>query len=343
MEEGIEGMSVLADYTLSKRAEAYDADGHVKRKVDEACKLLEQFLKRYPFRQNPSAIDSLGPADLFMKGNQDSFFQWLEYKLKDSGHLFIGSRIVFDNAVEKIDDFKELLKKAVDDSKEIHEKIDADWERIKFFGGDKHIAKKIVYCYYPEKVIPIFKTEELEHFCGAVGIDATALKKESLAKFGRDYENLNVGEKWQMLNTLLLEVKSKLGKNWNTSYFVTFLYDSFHEGIPPRAAEAPVSKQITPLNRWGLLFEPRCHEEVLYMFSVLHKDIGFPYILQIGTGYPDVTAINAKGETKRIEIELFASQFDHDPKGCDYIVCWDNDLPEKPSNYPEIIVLKDYL
>lgn len=44
----------------------------------------------------------------------------------------------------------------------------------------------------------------------------------------------------------------------------------------------------------------------MYMFSVLHKDLGFPHILQMVTPYPDITALNEKGETKRIEIELFA-------------------------------------
>lgn len=54
---------------VDSAVKSFDADGHVKRNVDAACKLLAQFLKRYPFRENPSAIDSLGPADLFMKGN----------------------------------------------------------------------------------------------------------------------------------------------------------------------------------------------------------------------------------------------------------------------------------
>jgi len=50
---------------LNERIDAalksFDAGGHVKRNVDEACRLLEQFLKRSPFRQNPSAIDDLRP------------------------------------------------------------------------------------------------------------------------------------------------------------------------------------------------------------------------------------------------------------------------------------------
>jgi len=92
-----------------------------------------------------------------------------------------------------MDEFKRLLKVALDDNKTISEKIDAPWENISFFGGDKHIAKKIVYCYYPEGVIPIFKTEELEHFCRKLDIGEKGVKDESLAKFGKDYENLTVG------------------------------------------------------------------------------------------------------------------------------------------------------
>lgn len=91
----------------------------------------------------------------------------------------------------------------------------------------------------------------------------------------------------------------------------------------------------------GLLFAPKSHEEILYLFSVLHRQIGFPDVVSIQTEFPDVTAINAKGEIKKIELEVFASQFNHDPKGCDYVVCWENDFSQKPQDYLEIIALKD--
>ena len=73
----------------------------------------------------------------------------LEYRLRDWWHLFIGGRFVLDSAVKRIDDFKNLLKIAVGDSKEAREKTDVPWKTIGFFWGDKHMAKKIVYCYYP--------------------------------------------------------------------------------------------------------------------------------------------------------------------------------------------------
>lgn len=309
--------------------------------------LLAQFRKKFPFKEDPSSIDQLSPALLFKERTQDSFFYWLQYKLKESGHIFVGTKAPYETALTKIDRFKQLLKIAVDDTKPIHEKIDAAWQDISFFGGDKHIAKKIVYCYNSEKVTPIFKTEELEHFCEQIGIEENRIKDESFEKFGKDYDVLSVGEKWEVLNTLLLNFKAKIPemRNWDNLYFTRFLYHYFKKGIPPRATEATsrMIPQSAPLNKWGLLFSPRNHEEVTYLFAVLHREIGFPYITLIQKEYPDITAIDSKGETKRIEIELYASQFDHDPSGCDYIVCWENDKEEKPAKFPEIIALKDYL
>jgi len=334
---------------LSELLKAFDVDGKAKQKVAEANRLLEQFKMKFPFRQQPSAIDALTPEDLWEQksGARDSFFYWLQYQLKDSGHLFIGSKIVFENAIVKIDEFKRLLKVAVDDSKTIAEKIDAPWENISFFGYDKHIAKKIIYCYYPEQIIPIFKTEELTHFCNKLGISDNDIRTESLAKFGKDFENLLVGQQWQVLNTLLIGFKArhKETQTWDNLHFANFLYQNLKTGMPLRATEitAPGGASAVPLNKWGLLFQPRNHEEIMYLFSVLHRDIGFPYIVSMGQPYPDIIAINDKGEIKRIEIELLSGQFDHPPEGCDYIVCWENTLEETPANFPEIIALKDYL
>jgi hypothetical protein len=45
----------------------------------------------------------------------------------------------------------------------------------------------------------------------------------------------------------------------------------------------------------------------------------------------------------RIELEVLTSQFDHDPKGCDIIICWENDVDHKPEGWKEIIALKDLI
>ena len=56
--------------------------------------------------------------------------------------------------------------------------------------------------------------------------------------------------------------------------------------------------------------------------------------------------INKNRETKTIEFEVMASDFihhGHPKKGCDLIVCWENDLDETVDEMPEIISMKDYI
>lgn len=124
-------------------------------------------------------------------------------------------------------------------------------------------------------------------------------------------------------------------KEWNNAYFMRFLYEMY----PPPRQPPPWGKPTPqPLNKLGLLFEPQTHEEMIFLFSKMHEKIGFPYVTQIQTAYPDVLALDNNRTVKN-----FASQFHHDPKGCDFIVCWENDLEIVPEDWPEIIQLKDYL
>lgn len=155
---------------------------------------------------------------------------------------------------------------------------------------------------------------------------------------------MTLGEKYQFLNQSLIKVKENTPetREWNNAYFVRFLYETF----PPPRVKIVWSKPLQspkPLNKLGLLFEPQTHEEMIFLFSKLHDKIGFPYITKIQTAYPDVLVLIDDKTIKRIEIEIYASQFDHDPKGCDFIVCWENDLESVPEDWPEIIQLKDYL
>jgi len=79
----------------------------------------------------------------------------------------------------------------------------------------------------------------------------------------------------------------------------------------------------------ALLFEPVDEMGVVYLFAKHHREIGFPFIVKLRSKFPDVTAIDTKGERKLIELEFRSSNFDHDPKGCDFIVCWIDDLDEE--------------
>ena len=201
-------------------------------------------------------------------------------------------------------------------------------------GGDRLIAKKIISCY-DENVLPIFKTADLEYFFNLfVGRQ----------KLPSNYNTMSLGEKFQFLTQTLLTVKESFveTKEWDNAYFMWFLYEMFP---PPREkilGGRPA--QPEPLNKLGLLFEPQTHEEMMFLFSKTHEKIGFPYITKIQAAYPDVFALDNDRTVKRIEIETFASQFEgHDPKGCDIIVCWENDLEEVPEDWPEIIQLKDYI
>ena len=318
--------------SISEKAKEFDPKGEHRREINNALKLLKRFRQKYPFKEDPESINRLTPNDLFKKG-EDYFFKWIEFTLRPLGRLALGSATVYRNACNQLEDFKDLLRIAVDEEKSLAEKVDAPWQRISGMGGDKHIAKKIISCY-DDDVLPYFKTIDLEYFFNLF------VGRQRLPS---NYDSMSLGEKYQFLTQSLLNIKNSFAetKEWDNAYFTRFLYEMFP---PPREKIAwgkPTEPQ--PLNKLGLLFEPQTHEEMMFLFSKIHEKIGFPYITKIQAAYPDVFALDNDRTVKRVEIETFASQFDHDPKGCDFIVCWENDLETVPEDWPEIIPLKDYL
>jgi len=317
--------------SLAEDAKIFDRDGKIRREVDSGLKLLEKFRNKYPFKTDPSLIDKLTPDDLFKVGG-DYLCRWIEHTLRPLGAIGLGSAAVWRNACKQIEDFKDLLRIAVSD-RSLAEKVDAPWGKISGMGGDRLIPKKIISCY-DDGVIPIFKTKDLEHFHD---------KLIGRLKYPSNYDSMSLGQKYEYLNQALRNLKEKTTEtvNWSNTYFMRFLYETYP---PPRVAEPErPTKPPEPLNSLGLLFSPISHEEVMFLFSKMHAKIGFPYITRIQAGYPDVEALDNDRSIKRIEIEIYTSRFNHDPKGCDIIVCWENDLEEIPDDWPEIIQLKDYL
>lgn len=318
--------------SMSEKIKEFDKNGEYKQKIDESLSMLKAFRQKYPFKDDPNSIDALTAEDLFKKGG-DYFFRWVEFRLKEIGALFIYSN-VYRNACNQLDDFKALLRIAVDDSKSLAEKVDAPWERISGMGGDKHLAKKIIFLYNDD-VLPIFKTTDLEYFC---------INLVGRHKLPSNYNSMSLGEQYQFLNEVLFNLKESYGetKNWDTPYFMRFLYEMYP---PPRPLPSPSEEELPkPLNKLGLLFEPRSHDEVMFLFSKMHEKIGFPYVTKIQQAYPDAYAIDTDRGIKRIEIETYASQFEgHNPSDCDLIVCWENDLEIVPDGWPEIIQLKDFI
>lgn len=308
---------------------AFDTDGKFKEEINKSIKLLHQFRKKYPLVE-PNFIDKLTADDLYKKGG-DYFFKWIQWGLSTLGRIGIGSDRAFLSACEKLTDFKELLRIAVDPTKSLSEKIDAPWGRISGMGGDENIPKKIIACY-DDRVLPVFKTEHMKYFYSQI-----------VGPLPSNYDSFSLGRQYEFLTQGLIKEKQNHQdtKDWENAYFMRFLYEM--HAPPEDKATWGRTVEAQPLSSIGLLFSPQAHEEMLFLFAKLHDKVGFPYVTQVQTAYPDIYVLDINREIKKIEIEVLASQFDHDPKGCDVIVCWENDLETAPEDWPEIIQLKDYM
>ena len=101
---------------------------------------------------------------------------------------------------------------------------------------------------------------------------------------------------------------------------------------PPRLDNAPL--EYAPENEHGVVF----------LFAALAKRWSLR-VESVQAGFPDCIAYQRTGKgdkRKRIEFEFCSSNFKlhgHDPKGCDWIVCWEHDWPEAPKQL-EIVELR---
>jgi hypothetical protein len=217
--------------SLLEKVRAFDKNGVIKIEIDSAMKSLKDFRLRYPFAENPESIETLDPNDVFKEQSSEvgEFFHWLEYYLKPIGHLTIHGSNVYRQIRNQVEDFKELLHVTVDPKKSLAQKVDAPWERIRGLGQDKHIAKKIIFCFNYEHgdVLPIFKTSHLQHFLNGI-VD----KPSFPARY------VSLGETYEFLISELLGVKesSPETQSWELPYFSRFLYDSYP---PPQMDEHP--------------------------------------------------------------------------------------------------------
>ncbi len=177
----------MADSMLEK-ASAYDKNVLMKHEIDNALSLLKQFRAKYPFAENPESIDSLAPDDILKieSGELGEFFHYIEVYLRPLGHLTIHGTTVYRNIRDQLEDFKDMLYIAVDKKKSLTEKVDAPWGKISRLGADKHIAKKIIFCFNYEsaEVLPIFSTPHLRHFVKKV-VDKPSNAGKSYCSLGR--------------------------------------------------------------------------------------------------------------------------------------------------------------
>lgn len=83
-----------------------------------------------------------------------------------------------------------------------------------------------------------------------------------------------------------------------------------------------------------LEFTPTSEQEVVLLFGLLLPHLPERFVInEVRTAFPDclATCVKEDGENEpvRIEFELHASNFiahQHDPSGCDLIVCWEDDM-----------------
>lgn len=93
---------------------------------------------------------------------------------------------------------------------------------------------------------------------------------------------------------------------------------------------------------WGLkkTKDKFTHEEIIFLFSRIFNALGFDYIKEIRTEYPDCICVRENKEVG-IEFEPILSSFadhiqKHDLNSCQYIVCWKDDLNPSDSILQEI-------
>lgn len=104
---------------------------------------------------------------------------------------------------------------------------------------------------------------------------------------------------------------------------------------PPRLDSAPL--EYAPENELGVVF----------LFAALAKRWGLR-IESVRSGFPDCIAYQRTGKgdkRRRIEFEFCSSNFKthgHDPRKCDWIVCWEHDWHAVPAGIEVIELRKEF-
>jgi Homing endonuclease associated repeat len=137
----------------------------------------------------------------------------------------------------------------------------------------------------------------------------------------------------------VLEIARKYSSEVKGAY--TLRQERAQTSRPRVRADRPLCG--APFLRTALGFAPVNEMGVVFLFGAMADRLGF-LVTFIGTQFPDVEAYRevapGRWQWVRIEIEYQSRNFlhhSHDPKGCDLIVCWENNWPGCPM---EVIELK---
>lgn len=92
------------------------------------------------------------------------------------------------------------------------------------------------------------------------------------------------------------------------------------------------------------MLNPKNELGVIVIFSQICEENGYS-ITRIESGFPDATVTNNEsGESFEVEFEFVSSNFAahrHDPRECDIIVCWKNDLGKAIEGFPVICLSEE--
>jgi hypothetical protein len=108
-------------------------------------------------------------------------------------------------------------------------------------------------------------------------------------------------------------------------------------------SEGPVYGKL--LNYRNMTYAPTNELGVVLLFGMVSKALGFESIQRVAPDFPDCEALRRVrgGQLQRrlIEFEYKSREFNHDPKGCDIIVCWEHNWKECPSSLEVIELSKE--
>jgi hypothetical protein len=91
-------------------------------------------------------------------------------------------------------------------------------------------------------------------------------------------------------------------------------------------------------------YEPENELGVIYLFSALARSRFGLHIERVRAGYPDCIGYR-HGKRIRIEFEYKSKNFrihKHDPRKCDWLVCWIHDWPGAPEKIRIVELRKEY-
>jgi hypothetical protein len=207
---------------VQEKANLFDKAGLIRHETDKALASLKEFRQKFPFTENLREIEILNPDRLFRINPDDigEFFQTLEDIFKPLKYPTAGNTNIYRNARLQINDFKLLLRTAVDSRKTLAQKVDTKWEKIGGIGEDKTLAMRIIYSFnYENKTsLPIFSIQHLRHFTNHT--NNTLNEPAKYSSKGQEYEHYTAE---------LLKNKNNLPatRGWDNLYFTRFLYETY--------------------------------------------------------------------------------------------------------------------